>query len=95
MTGHSVGVNELGQTKDPATMESLSGDTDRPNLAHFLSTVGHPLVHHVAHLQSQLSGKVVVQVGGAGCGDVVTLQYGKWPPLVHENVFSCSSEIVG
>ena len=80
MTGHGIGVNELGQTKDnsrlesnaakdSATMESLSCNGYCPNLAHLLSTVGHPLVHHVAHLEAQLLDQVVVHVGGVGCGD--------------------------
>ena len=107
MPGDGVGVNDLSKSKDncrldsnvakdAATMEGLSGDTDRSNLSHLLSTVGHPFIHQSADLQAKLLDQVVIQVGGVGCREVWRLKDGEWPPLNNQNVFSyASSKVVG
>ena len=61
---------ESDAAKDMAIQQTLSGNSNGPNLAHLLSTERHPLVHEVADLDSHLLDQVVVQVGGARCRDV-------------------------
>ena len=81
MSGHGISVNVLCQTQDNIGLErhtaksttiyqALSSNSDVTNLPKLSSTVGHLLIHEVGHLETQLSDQVVVQVGGAWCGDV-------------------------
>ena len=81
MASYGISVKDLSQTKDHNSLErdaakdsaiyqTLSSDSYCPNLAHLLSTVRHPLVHHVAHLQTQLPDQVEVQHGAARRGEV-------------------------
>ena len=61
---------EGNATKNTAIQQTLSSDSNCPNLAHLLTTIRHPLVHHVAHLQTQLPDQVIIHVGAARCGEV-------------------------
>ena len=61
---------ERNAAKDTAIMETLSSDGNCPNLAHLDTTVGHLLVGHGGHLQTQLFDQLEVHEGGVRCGVV-------------------------
>ena len=78
LTSNGISIKELSQTKDhcslerdaakhTAIMETLSSNGNCPNLAHLDTTVGHLLISHACHLQTQLLDQLEVDVGGVWC----------------------------
>ena len=81
VTSYGISIKELSQTKDHCSLErdtakdttidqTLSSDGNAPNLAQPLTTVGHLLVGHAGHLQTQFLHQSEVNEGSCRCGKV-------------------------
>ena len=81
LTSNGISIKELSQAqdnsclernaaKDTTIMETLSSDHHSSNLPHLLSTVGHLLIGHGGHLQTQFLHQSEVNHCRVRSGDV-------------------------
>ena len=105
MSSYCISINVICKAQDHSRLESdvaehvtimetLSCNSNRPNLTHLDTAVGHLLVSEVGHLDTQLLHQLEVDVGAVGRWKAGRLQDREGSAFHNKNVFLNTAAIL-